>query len=214
MTSKTRPYREALLEALSDPSEAVHYLNAAINDSPEMFLKALRNVAQAHQMAKVARDAGVTRESLYRATSEIGNPTLDTLDSVLSAVGVRMQFAVHVVGSSAAPSTASAISHHGSSANARASGAGGDDLLQTSGLVNYGTLNVGAPIQVIGSAGLISSQSALSASGGHTFITGASCINQSVPVFGFNPEPAAPPLAFVIPPPQQESTEAILIMPR
>ncbi len=92
MPNKTRPYREALLEALSDPIEAVHYLNAAIGDSPEMFLKALRNVAQARQMAKVARDAGVTRESLYRATSEIGNPTLDTLNSVLSAMGIKLKF--------------------------------------------------------------------------------------------------------------------------
>jgi DNA-binding phage protein len=41
MPSKTRPYSDALLEALSDPDEAVHYLNAAIEDSPEMFLKAL-----------------------------------------------------------------------------------------------------------------------------------------------------------------------------
>jgi probable addiction module antidote protein len=91
MTSKTSSYRDALLESLSDPIEAAHYLNAAIGDSPEMFRKALRNVAQSRQMAKVAREAGVTRESLYRATSEIGNPTLDTLDSVLQALGLRIQ---------------------------------------------------------------------------------------------------------------------------
>jgi probable addiction module antidote protein len=92
MTSKTRPYRELLLQSLADPVEAAHYLNAAKSDSPEMFRKALRNVAQARQMATVARTAGVTRESLYRATSEIGNPTLETLDSVLSAMGIKMKF--------------------------------------------------------------------------------------------------------------------------
>jgi probable addiction module antidote protein len=92
MPSKTTPYREALLESLSDPTEAAHYLNAAIRDSPEMFLKALRNVAQSRQMARVARDAGVTRESLYRATSEIGNPTLETLSSVLGAMGIKLIF--------------------------------------------------------------------------------------------------------------------------
>lgn len=54
-----RPYREALLDGLANPDEAAHYLNAAIDDSPEMFLKALRNVAQAHQMAKVAKQSGV-----------------------------------------------------------------------------------------------------------------------------------------------------------
>jgi hypothetical protein len=37
MPSKTGPYRDALLEALADRDEAAHYLNAAIEDSPEMF---------------------------------------------------------------------------------------------------------------------------------------------------------------------------------
>src|SRR5579871_3353599 len=83
---KTRKYHEALLEALTDPSEAAHYLSAAMDDSPEMFVKALRNVAQARQMSKVAKDAGITRESLYRATSEIGNPTLNTLHPVLEVL--------------------------------------------------------------------------------------------------------------------------------
>ena len=93
MSSKTKPYRASLLTALADPNEAAHYLNAAIEDSSEMFLKALRNVAQARQMAKVAREAGVTRESLYRATSEAGNPTLETLLSILQAMDLKMEFA-------------------------------------------------------------------------------------------------------------------------
>src|SRR5260370_28580419 len=60
-----------------------------MDDSAQMFLEALRDVAQARQMAKVARDAGVTRESLYRATSEIGNPTLDTFVSILRALHLK-----------------------------------------------------------------------------------------------------------------------------
>jgi probable addiction module antidote protein len=91
MPSKTRSYREALLEALANPVEAAHYLNAAFDDSPEMFLKALKNVAQANQMSKVAKDAGVARENLYRALSEEGNPTLGTLHSVLTAVGLKIE---------------------------------------------------------------------------------------------------------------------------
>lgn len=90
MTS-TRPYREALMESLRDPSEARAYLNAALEDSPESFLKALRNVAQAHQMSKVAQEAGIPRESLYRALSEEGNPTFGTLSAVLGALGLRLQ---------------------------------------------------------------------------------------------------------------------------
>jgi probable addiction module antidote protein len=90
MPNKTRSYREALLEALVDPVEAEHYLNAALDDSPEMFLKALKNVAQANQVAKVARKAGVARETLYRSLSDEGNPTLDTLRSVLGVLGFRI----------------------------------------------------------------------------------------------------------------------------
>jgi len=57
-----------------------------------MFLEALRDVAQARQMTKVAREAGVTRESLYRATSDIGNPTLETLGSILEVLGIKIRF--------------------------------------------------------------------------------------------------------------------------
>jgi probable addiction module antidote protein len=93
MTSKTRPYRELLLERLANPEVASYYLNAAIEDSPESFLKALKNVAQARQMARVAKDAGVQRETLYRSFSEQGNPTFATLSSVLGALGMRLMVA-------------------------------------------------------------------------------------------------------------------------
>ena len=90
MASKTSSYHEALVESLADPGEAARYLNAVLDDYPEGFLKALRNVAQARQMSKVAEEAGVQRESLYRALSEGGNPTLETFTSVLAALGLRM----------------------------------------------------------------------------------------------------------------------------
>jgi len=90
MTEHTH-YRDVLLERLGGPVDAAHYLTAAIEDSPEAFLKALENVAQARQMTKVARDAGVQRETLYRPLSENGNPTFGTLSSVLRALGFRIQ---------------------------------------------------------------------------------------------------------------------------
>src|SRR5271169_3633981 len=90
MPNRTRPYREALLEALADPVEASYYLNAALEDSPEMFRKACLNVIQARQVAKVARRSGVTRENLYRSFSAAGNPTLETLQSVLRALGLQI----------------------------------------------------------------------------------------------------------------------------
>jgi probable addiction module antidote protein len=93
MTMKTSSYRQSLLTALLDPVEASAYLNAALEDSPEAFLKALKNVAQARPMTKVAREAGVQRETLYRAFSEQGNPTFETLSSVLGALGMKLSIA-------------------------------------------------------------------------------------------------------------------------
>jgi probable addiction module antidote protein len=88
---RTSSYRESLLDALTDPEEGVAYLNAGLEDSLPAFLKALENVTQAHQMTKVAKDAGVQRETLYRSLSEQGNPTLQTLTSGLGAMGLRVR---------------------------------------------------------------------------------------------------------------------------
>ncbi len=67
-----------------------------MEDSLPAFLKALKNVTQAHQMTK---DAGVQRETLYRSLSEQGNPTLQTLTSVLGAMGLRMRVEAEVADS-------------------------------------------------------------------------------------------------------------------
>jgi len=90
MPAKGKPYRSWLQSKLADPQIAMNYLNAAMNDSPEMFLVALRNVAEAHRMAKVAEDAGLTREALYRTLSEGGNPRLSSLLGILNAIGLRL----------------------------------------------------------------------------------------------------------------------------
>ena len=90
MPKRTKDYHAWLLAKLVDPDTAAAYLNEAINDSPEIFLKALRNVAQARRVANVAKKAGVRRESLYRTLSKNGNPRLGTLNSVLQAVGLRI----------------------------------------------------------------------------------------------------------------------------
>ena len=91
MPKRTRGHDSWLLEKLTNPDRAAVYLSVALEDSPQMFLTALRNVAQARTMAGVARQAGITRESLYRATSGEGNPTLDTLDSVLNVLGMGLR---------------------------------------------------------------------------------------------------------------------------
>ena len=92
MPKKTRDHQSWLIEKLTDPERAADYLNAAREDSREMFLEALRDIAQARQVAKVAREANITRESVYRATSQDGNPTLDTLDKMLAVFGIEYKF--------------------------------------------------------------------------------------------------------------------------
>lgn len=76
-----------------DPEFAAEYLKASLEDNadcPEAILLALRHVAEARGMQAVAELAGVKRESLYRALSPRGNPTLKTLSAVLKAVGLRL----------------------------------------------------------------------------------------------------------------------------
>jgi probable addiction module antidote protein len=91
MPKRTRGFREQLLQDLRDPQEATLYLNAAVDDSDQMFLIALRDVAEARQMAKIAGDAGVAREALYRMLSESGNPTHSNLRGILKALGLKLK---------------------------------------------------------------------------------------------------------------------------
>src|SRR5687767_8079782 len=85
---------EALIKELrSDPAFAVEYIRAALEDTdePRVLLLALRQVAEAvGGVAKIAKAAGVERESLYRALSSKGNPRLSTLVAVAKAMGVKL----------------------------------------------------------------------------------------------------------------------------
>lgn len=88
----TVSHRERLVgELRADPELAAEYLNAAAeDDDPRVYLVALRTVAEAQGMAKVAKAAGVPRESLYRALSSGGNPRFSTLHAILKAAGLKM----------------------------------------------------------------------------------------------------------------------------
>jgi len=85
-------HRDRLVEELrADPELAAEYLNAAAEDGdPRVYLTALRTVAEAQGMARVAKAAGVPRESLYRALSASGNPRFSTLHAILKAAGLKM----------------------------------------------------------------------------------------------------------------------------
>ncbi len=93
MPKRTKSYTGWLAAKLSDPKRAARYLNAAQEDSPAMFLKALRKVAAAQpgHMAELAEAAKVSRESLYRMMSETGNPTYDSLKGILNAMGLKLE---------------------------------------------------------------------------------------------------------------------------
>jgi probable addiction module antidote protein len=75
-----------------DPEFAAEYVKAALeeNDEPLVLLIALRHLAQSRGIAKVAKAAGIERESLYRALSRRGNPRLSTLVAVTKAIGLKL----------------------------------------------------------------------------------------------------------------------------
>ena len=89
MNKASRPYKEGLLEDLRDPGEAAAYLTAALEDgSPDVFLLALRDVAEAHGMKRLAEGAQLNRESMYRMLSDQGNPQLLSLTRSFARVGL------------------------------------------------------------------------------------------------------------------------------
>ena len=84
---------EAIIRRLrKDPEFAAEYVKAALEDTEEplVLLLALRHLAQACGIAKVAKAAGIERESLYRALSRRGNPRLSTLVAVTKAIGLKL----------------------------------------------------------------------------------------------------------------------------
>jgi probable addiction module antidote protein len=87
-------HAEAIVEELRrDPEFAAEYLKAALEDEdePQVLLIALRHLAEAKGgLAKVAKAAGIERESLYRALSKRGNPRLSTLTAVTKALGLKL----------------------------------------------------------------------------------------------------------------------------
>ena len=96
MKNSFRPHDEAVVELLrEDPAFADEYLAVAMDEvnqkgGRQALLAALRHVAEVQGMALVAERAGIPRESLYRALSPNGNPTVKTLLAVLDAAGLKL----------------------------------------------------------------------------------------------------------------------------
>ena len=89
MTRTTSPWDSA--EVLDTPAAVAAYLEAALEeDDPALLTHALGVIARAQGMAKIAEEAGVTREALYNALSADGDPRLSTFLGVLRALGLRL----------------------------------------------------------------------------------------------------------------------------
>ena len=77
MKKTAESYETGLKEDLADPSEAAEYLNAALADgSQEVFLLALKDVANARGISEISRLSHLNRENLYKILSTKGNPKL------------------------------------------------------------------------------------------------------------------------------------------
>ena len=78
-------------EDLADPVEAAEYLNAALEDgSQEVFLMALKDVANAKGISEISRLTNLNRENLYKILSTRGNQKLTSLNSVLHSLGLKL----------------------------------------------------------------------------------------------------------------------------
>lgn len=88
---KTSSYDVA--EHLRTPEEMAAYLDAWLEEAPDDvsgIARALGDIARAKGMSEVAKEAGLSRESLYRALSEGGNPSFSTVLKVARALGLRL----------------------------------------------------------------------------------------------------------------------------
>jgi probable addiction module antidote protein len=91
--ARTKTVRYDVAEQLRTPEEMAAYLDAWLAEAPDDaagIARALGDIARARGMSQVARDAGLSRESLYKALSENGNPSFATVLKVARALGLRL----------------------------------------------------------------------------------------------------------------------------
>ena len=90
---KTKTTRYDVAEHLRTPEEMAAYLEACLDEAEgdaAFIAKALGDIARARGMTQVARDTGLSRESLYKALSGERSPHFDTILKVVNALGLRL----------------------------------------------------------------------------------------------------------------------------
>jgi probable addiction module antidote protein len=88
---KSRPWDSA--QHLKTEEDIAEYFDACLQeggDDPAFIAHALGVIARARGMSQVARDAGISREGLYNALSEEGNPSFGTILKVIKALGLQL----------------------------------------------------------------------------------------------------------------------------
>ncbi|MGE7418902.1 addiction module antidote protein [Methylobacterium tarhaniae] len=89
MPLETTPWD--VTEFLTDEAAIAAYIEAVMEDGdPALVAAAIGDIARARGMTQIAQETGRSRESLYRALSERGNPELATLMGVLKALGLKL----------------------------------------------------------------------------------------------------------------------------
>ena len=88
MPTKTRHFDPA--EHLKTDEDIRFFLRDAAEGPPEEFIHALNTAARAKGMTEIARQAGVTRASLYKSLADNGNPKFETVSKIVAALGCKL----------------------------------------------------------------------------------------------------------------------------
>jgi len=92
---KLKTYKWDPARYLKTDKDRAAYLEVALEDGdPGVIAAVLGDIARSKGMARVAKRAGLGRESLYKALSKDGNPKLDTLLKITHALGLKLTVAV------------------------------------------------------------------------------------------------------------------------
>lgn len=83
-----------VLEYLDSEEAMAAYLNAALEEGDvSMVSVALGDIARAKGMTKLSKETGITRDGLYKALSQTGNPSFDLVQKVVNALGLKIEVA-------------------------------------------------------------------------------------------------------------------------
>lgn len=89
--AKGSEFSKHLKSKLLDPEFAAEYIVSAIEENdPDFLNQALADVVKAHGITDIADASGLARQAIYAMTSEEGNPTLQSINKLLNAVGLEI----------------------------------------------------------------------------------------------------------------------------